>query len=547
MKSEDLKLDELVQFSEGRLDLHGRRLVIHSLNAFAQLRKDLIEMMGLEQARRILTRFGYFWGQADAAAMKRIFHWDDLSEWLRAGLRLMSLQGVTQATLKSLEMGQEGEGNFRMEVLWHRSGEAEEHLIEFGPTDFPVCRMLSGYASGYVSFCLGRDIFFIEQKCRAKGDRVCSAIGMDAASWGKELKSSLPYFQAADIQGKIRDLTRELRRKSREVARQRRQLDLIDQSPKPSLVEVRSRSFRRVLDLASRAAPFDSSILITGESGVGKEVLARHIHALSHRAKGAFLAVNCGALPETLLESELFGHKMGAFTGAVRDRVGLFEQANQGTLFLDEIGDISPAMQIKLLRVLQEKEIMRVGESRTRKVDVRVLAATNQDLAQAIQSGKFREDLYYRLRVIEIEVPPLRERVEDILPLVRYFVERFSKKMKRPQLRLDATCLDYLQAYPWPGNVRELENAIERAAVMCKDEVIRPEDLPPSVVEASSRRSEGASGPVLSRTLAEVEAAHIQAVLERVDGNRSRAATILGISPTTLWRKLKQQEAAAAP
>ena len=211
------------------------------------------------------------------------------------------------------------------------------------------------------------------------------------------------------------------------------------------MVEVHSESFRRVLDLAGRAAPFDSSILITGETGVGKEVLARHIHKASARAAHQMLSVNCAALPESLLESELFGHKAGAFTGAIEDRAGLFEQARNGTLFLDEIGDISAAMQTKLLRVLQEHEIMRVGESRPRKIDVRVIAATNRDLDEAVRSGRFREDLLYRLRVIEIHVPPLRDRREDILPLARHFVEKFSRDLKLPGLRLDATCVDTLQ------------------------------------------------------------------------------------------------------
>ncbi|HOE12445.1 MAG TPA: sigma-54-dependent Fis family transcriptional regulator [bacterium] len=535
MKASDLELKELIEFGDGRIDLQGRRLVLHSINAFAQLRRDLLEMVGLERMRRILTRFGYFWGQADAAAMKRVFEWDNVMEWLKAGPRLHTIQGVARSVVKSIRLD-ESSGRFRMEVIWHDSGEAEEQLLELGKTDYPICRMLAGYASGYCSFCVGRDVYFIEEKCRAKGDRVCSAIGMDRDSWGEELKTVLPYFQSEDIQRTIRNLTRELRRKTREVAQQRKRLDLLERQVNPSFVEVHSASFRRVLDLAGRIAPFDTSVLITGESGVGKEVLARYIHSLSTRSKQVFVGVNCGALPETLLESELFGHKAGAFTGATRDRVGLFEQAQKGTVFLDEIGDVSPAMQLKLLRVLQEKEIMRVGESIPRKIDIRVISATNRDLSEAIREGRFREDLYYRLGVIEIEVPPLRERKEDILSLVRHFVQKFSRKFQLPELRLDATCLDILQAYSWPGNVRELENAIERAAVLSRDGVILPECLPPAI-----QRS-GFSGIPSGRatsTLAEVENNYIRAVLKQTGGNRTKAADILGISPATLWRKLK--------
>jgi DNA-binding NtrC family response regulator/predicted hydrocarbon binding protein len=534
LKADELKLEEIVKFGEGVLDLHGRRLVLHSLDAFAQTRKDLAEMVGLDQTRRILTRFGYFWGNADAAAMKRIFTWHSLTEWLKAGPRMHTLQGVTRAVVRSLAID-EAAGRFNMEVIWHDSGEAEEHLLELGRSTEPVCWMLVGYASGYASFCMGRNVYFVERKCRGVGDRVCMAVGKDEASWGDEIKASLPYFRAEDIQGKVMALTVELRKKTQELARQRRKLSAL--LPQPvEFVEVRSESYRRALDLATRLASFDTSVLITGETGVGKEVLARHIHGLSPRREGPFVAVNCGALPETLLESELFGHKAGSFTGAAQDRAGLFEEARKGTLLLDEIGDVSPATQLKILRVLQEKEIVRVGENTPRRIDVRVIAATNRDLQKAIREGAFREDLYYRLGVVEIRVPPLRERQEDILPLARHFVRQVGKRLDMPNLSLDATCLDYLMGYPWPGNVRELENAIERAAVLCREGRILPECLPPQVLH-------GATGPThadpLSRTLARVEEDHIRAVLERVHGNRAKAAKALGISATTLWRRMK--------
>jgi len=539
MKAEDLKLDELVDFAEGRLALHERRLVLHAIHAFAQFRKDLVDTIGMDQARRMLTRFGYFWGHADAAAMKRIFVWDSTIEWLKAGPRLHTLQGVTKALVKSLEWD-EAAGRFAMEVTWHDSGEAEEHLAELGPTDHPVCWMLVGYASGYASFCLGKDIYFIEDRCKAKGDRVCSAEGRDRESWGDTLEPHLAYFQGDDIQGKVRQLSAELRRRTRELARQRQRLSALEHPAKPMFVEIRSEPFRRVVDLAGRVARFDSAVLITGETGTGKEVLARYIHQLSLRSDGPFVAVNCGALPETLLESELFGHRAGAFTGAIDDRVGLFEQAEGGTILLDEIGDISPATQLKILRVLQEKEILPVGQSQPRKIDVRVLAATNKDLTEAIRQGRFREDLFYRLRVIEIDVPPLRQRREDILPLARYFVKQLAKKLKLPDVRLDSTCLDYLQAYAWPGNVRELENALERAVVLCTDGVILPEHLPPHIVHAHLATDDGQLGP--ARSLADVEQRHIHTVLKMVGGNRTRAAKILGISTATLWRKLKREQ-----
>jgi len=536
VKAQDLKLEEIIDFKEGSLSLHGRRLVIHSIHAFAQLRRDLIENFGIEQARHIFTRFGFYGGNADAAAMKRIFKWDNILEWIKAGPRMHLLQGVTNVVTKSLQVDQE-QGRFYMEVDWPNSGEAEEHLIEFGKADQCICWMLVGYASGYATFCLKRNVFFVEQKCVAQGDRICSAVGKDQDSWGEELKPYLPYFLEVDnIQEKIQELTVQLKHKTRELASQRKRLKELIQNENDEFVEVRSPSFQHVLDLAHRVAQFDSSLVITGESGVGKEILARYIHKRSTRSGGKFVAINCSALPETLLESELFGHKAGAFTGAIRDRIGLFEQAQKGTILLDEIGDVSPAMQRKLLRVLQEQEIMRVGESTPRNIDVRVMAATNRNLAEEIKKGRFREDLYYRLAVVEIVVPPLRERRDDILPLTRLFVKQFAKKLHLPQLRLDAGCLDYLLEYSWPGNVRELENAMERAAVLCRNNTISPEYLPPAVTQSAAASLAAQS---TNRTLAQVENGYIQSVLELVNQNQTRAAAILGISTTTLWRKLK--------
>ena len=538
MKAKDLKLEEIIDFSQGKIHLHERRLVMHSIHAFAQLRKDLMEKIGLERTRRTFTRFGYYWGQADAAAMKRIFKWDNLEEWIKAGPRMHTIQGVTNSAVKSLKIDEQT-GCFQMDLVWRDSGEVDEHLLAFGKSENPTCWMLVGYASGYATFCLGHDIYFIEQKCRAKGDRVCTATGKDVESWGKEIEPHLKYFQKTEsIQQEILSLSKELKSKTNELARQRKKVEQLENISKGSFAEVHSKSFQDVLVLANRVAPFDTSVLITGESGSGKEIMARYIHKLSLRADKSFLGINCGALPETLLESELFGHKAGSFTGAISDRVGIFEQAQGGTIFLDEIGDISSAMQVKLLRVLQEKEFIRVGESKPRKIDVRIMAATNQDLSQAIRNGKFREDLYYRLGVFEIEVPPLRDRTDDILPLARYFIKQLSKKLKMPNLRLEATCLDYLISYSWPGNVREMENALERAAVLSQKGVILPESLPPTIIHSDSVRSQ--STKLIKRTLAEVEQDHIQAVLELTGNNRSRAAKVLGISPTTLWRKTSE-------
>ncbi len=538
MKSADLRLEDLVSFGDGTIGLHGRRLVLHGVDAMAQYRHDLLDMLGPDQARRVLTRFGYFSGQADAAAVRRIYPSIELREWIKAGPRMHALMGVTRAVVKSLKTDTVS-GDFRMELSWHRSAEAEEHLAQAGPSSEPICWILVGYASGFASYCWQEPVYFVETHCRAAGSRVCRALGQNASAWGAELQPHLPYFQADDIKGRIQTLTLELRERTREVAAQRKSLHALESLAFPAFPEVHSRCFTHVLEVARQSARFDASVLLTGESGTGKEVLARHIHRLSPRSQGPFVAINCSAIPETLLESELFGHAAGAFTGARGDRIGLFEQAQHGTIFLDEIAEMPRALQVKLLRVLQEREVQRVGENVPRKIDVRVIAATNRDVAQAVRDDTFRADLYYRLAVMVIELPPLRKRRPDILHLARHFLQRAQRKLAIPNLRLHPSCVAPLETYGWPGNVRELENAIEHAAVLSSTDTILPEHLPSAVTRPLSLAVVVAPS-TQPRTLAEVEAGYIQAVLEYTGGNQSQAAKLLGISFTTLWRRLKR-------
>ncbi len=536
MFANDLHLSEIVEFNEGEINLQGRRLLLHDLHAISELKDDLMEMVGIEQTRKVLTRFGYWWGKADAAAMKRIFKWNSIEELLKAGPRILALAGATRAVIKHLTVEP-----FHMEILFHESAEVNEAITSQEPAKYPTCWILCGHASGYASYCLNREIYFIEEQCVSKGEHICLAKGREKESWGEQFDSHLSIYELKDIQNRVEQLSESLRRKSSQLNEQRK--NAIVKNPAPSPVtqpEIRSTSYMRVLHLAERVAPYDSALLITGETGTGKEVLARHIHSLSNRRNNTFLPINCGALPESLLESELFGHTAGAFTGANRERAGIFEDAAGGTVFLDEIGDISPALQVKLLRVLQEHEIVRVGENRARAVDVRIMAATNRDLHQMILQDKFREDLYYRLAVVEIHTPPLRERVEDILPLARHFVKNFANSLKMPQLRLDASCLDYLQEYNWPGNIRELENAIERAALLCTGNVILPENL--SLRSNYLKYSVPASNEKNTLSLEQLEQRHITSVLKLTQGNQRKACEILGISPATLWRKLKHQK-----
>jgi transcriptional regulator with PAS, ATPase and Fis domain len=298
---------------------------------------------------------------------------------------------------------------------------------------------------------------------------------------------------------------------------------------------------RELMALAIRIAPLDSTVLITGESGVGKERLARWLHRASRRPHGPFVAVNCGAFADTLLDSELFGHVRGAFTGALNDRLGVFEAAQGGTLFLDEIGDVSPAMQVKLLRVIQEREVCRVGETKARPVDVRLMAAANRDLKHEVAQHRFRQDLYYRLCVIEVNFPPLRERPEDLRTLAHEFLSQAIRRLRRPILEYAPTTLEQILRYPWPGNVRELEHAIERACAVTAGPLIEVGDLPPSVRHAPALGDRAGE----HRPLREREREHILAVLARNHGDRRRTATDLCISLSTLKRKLRGRGRAA--
>jgi len=300
----------------------------------------------------------------------------------------------------------------------------------------------------------------------------------------------------------------------------------------------KSQAMQQVFDLAARVAETDSSVLLTGESGTGKEVVARLIHFRSPRANAPFVTVNCSAIPENLLESELFGHKKGAFTGALYTKRGSLELANGGTFFLDEIGDMKVEMQAKILRVLEEKKVKKLGSEEAMLVDVRIIAATNKDLGVEINEGRFREDLFYRLNIVQISIPPLRGHKVDIPILARHFLRGFSTEMKKPVADFSEEALSLMISYDWPGNVRELKNTVERSVIFASPgEMIRTSHFPPQLrVEMAQRITSPAK---VFKTLAAAELDHIKEVLVACDGNRGKAAEILGISPSTIWRKLQ--------
>jgi DNA-binding NtrC family response regulator len=302
----------------------------------------------------------------------------------------------------------------------------------------------------------------------------------------------------------------------------------------------KSRRFIEILKLAEQVGPTDSTVLIGGESGTGKEVLARYLHDASNRTGGPFLSINCGALPETLLESELFGHVKGSFTGAVRDKQGLFAAARGGTFFMDEVGEMPASLQVKLLRVLQQREVIPVGATDAIPVDVRIIAATNRDLEEEVRRGNFRSDLFYRLNVIAIDLPPLRDRRDDVILLIDAFLQSMAPDGEAPKA-LSAEAMDAVMVYEWPGNVRELQNALEHAVVLTNGSLIEPQHLPDRITRQKKEplvADRGQPNPSLDL----IERAYIMFVLQAEGGNKTRAAEVLGIDPSTLYRKLSRYE-----
>jgi DNA-binding NtrC family response regulator len=544
---ERLDLREVLDFrpDQGIIRLHEQRVVILSAAAMGLLRKELIDTLGLETARRLMLRFGYADGYHDAVSLRDRSKWANPLEGLRAGAVLHRLEGIMRADVIRVEHDA-ASGRFEEDVLWHDSYVAEQHLHHYGKSNAPMCWSLVGYASGYASACLGQEIYFRETECLAQGAPKCSVIGKDVQSWGDAHEGLRFDFHGADLGREVERLRevvhrrlQELDRRERHVAKRERELNLLRERVARHAASKHfiagSTAMQDVLELAGRVAPLDTTVLVCGESGTGKEFIVRMIHDQSPRAGGPFVSINCAALTETLLESELFGHVRGAFTGAVRDKAGLFEVAGDGTLFLDEIGEVAPTVQAKLLRALQEREIRRVGAERNIKVNSRIVAATNRDLRAAVDAGTFREDLYFRLGAFVITVPPLRERREDIPSLVHDFLGRAATRVKKEVKSVSAEAMTALMHYGWPGNVRELEHAIERAVIVARGTSVKVRELPPEISQKTRLRSTDDSLDLQGQ-----ERAMIERALERFRGNRREAADALKISTVTLWRKMKQ-------
>ncbi|WP_292937904.1 sigma-54-dependent Fis family transcriptional regulator [Noviherbaspirillum sp.] len=547
----DLDLRRLVRFSaeDGTIWLAEHRMVLLHTAALAGLRKELLNTVGLEHARRVLTRMGYASGVRDAELAKKLRAEQSVVDAFVVGPQLHMLEGSVKVKPISIDMDVAA-GRFYGEFQWDNSWEAESHIKEFGPQKEPVCWMLLGYASGYTTTFMGKFILFKEVKCVACGDPHCYIVGKPAEEW-PDAAEHMVYYEADSIVSRLLELKTQVDALRSSLEQQRQVDNMIGSSP----------AFQRAYDLVLKAAKTNVTVLLTGETGVGKERFARALHDMSKRAERPFVAVNCAALPHDLIESELFGVEKGAFTGAHATRVGKFERAEGGTLFLDEIGELPLAAQAKILRVLQEGEIERLGDDQTRKVNVRIVAATNVELQQAVKDGRFRADLFYRLNVYPIEIPPLRERALDIPPLVNAMVEKFNAVHGKRVAGITDKAMKALKAYQWPGNVRELENMIERGIILAPaDGWIELDHLFPSLSESEMRdigiSEQGAlteSRPLEQERLCEafitsgmsldeIESMLLREAVDRSSGNLAGAARMLGLTRPQLTYRLKRNQ-----
>lgn len=457
-------LSECLHFSpgDGRIWLNDQRMLLVHSSSFGQLRRELIDMVGLEKARGLLTRAGYVSGIRDAHFVSTQWASADAESIFFAGTKLHALEGVVKVETIRFEFDTE-KGLYDGEFLWHHSSEDEEHIASYGIGAYPACWQELGYAMGYVSGLIGSLVIFREVECRSMGHSICRVIGKSAELW-PDAEEDLRYINVS----------------STELPSTPNRTPISKPVP-PQITSERtmvgaSAAFTAANHALNKVANTQATVLFSGESGVGKELFASRLHTLSPRHSGPFIAFNCAAIPENLMEAELFGVEKGAFTGATASRPGRFERADGGTLFLDEIGSLNLAGQSKLLRVLQEREVERVGGTRGITVDVRVVAATNVDLKAAINEGTFREDLFYRLNVFPIAIPPLRERRSDIPLLISYFYDYYCQLHDRHPDGITRKASMALLNYDFPGNIRELQNIIERGVIAAEDE--EPIDIP---------------------------------------------------------------------
>ena len=444
--------------SDGRIWLDDQRMLLVHAKALGALRKELIAHVGTDAARGYMTRMGYSAGVCDAQLARKVRMKASLNDMFVVGPQMHCLEGIGLSEVVRLDIDIE-RGIHYGEFLWTSSVEDEENMRHFVVDTEPACWMQTGYASGYSTEFMGRPVLYREVECMSMGQMSCRIVGKLVEDWDDEAKKDMCYLMPEVMVSPPAPLARQPSATARPTTGTGDLDNPVGISP----------GFNAVLHLLKKVAPTQATVLFLGESGVGKEVFARMLHRWSSRHAKPFIALNCAAIPENLIESELFGVERGAFTGASQSRAGRFERADGGTLFLDEIGTLSFGAQSKLLRVLQEGEVERVGDSSTRKINVRVIAATNVNLREEVKQGNFREDLFFRLNVFPIRILPLRERREDIPLLMAHFLTRFNHRHGRHLTGFTQRAVDAMLSYDWPGNVRELENIIERGVILASD------------------------------------------------------------------------------
>jgi two-component system, NtrC family, response regulator HydG len=448
--------------NDGRIWLDEHRMLLVHAKALGTMRREMIEILGMDVARRLLTRMGYQSGTYDAQMARKVRPKTSLKDMFAVGPQMHCLEGIGLSEPVRLDFDVE-KGEHYGEFLWTHQVEDEEHVRHFPIGTEPSCWMQIGYASGYATEFMGRQILYREVECQSMGQPACRIVGMPVEAWGNEGQQDLQHLMPAALRGDAM---------STAVSAARKPVLLSADAPDSAQPVGISPGFNSVLHMVQRVAPTNATVLFLGESGVGKEVFARMLHRLSSRSQKPFVAVNCASIPEQLIESELFGAERGAYTGATHSRAGRFERADGGTLFLDEIGTLSAGAQGNLLRALQEGEIERLGDSQTRRVDVRVIAATNVDLRAEVVAGRFREDLFFRLNVFPIRVTPVRERREDIPLLMTHFLGKFNRLHGRRLTGFTQRAVDAVMSYDWPGNIRELENVIERGVILAAENTV---------------------------------------------------------------------------
>lgn len=541
-------LTEVLHFAlgDGRIWLNDQRVVLMQSSVLGRIRQEIIDAFGTDTARAMFMRIGYMQGVRDAELIQKRWPQEDLTHALAAGPRVHTLEGFVKVTTKHFEFDSD-RGTYFGEFLWDDSSEAAEHLASYGVSTQPVCWLQTGYPSGYTSKLFGKPVIFREVECVGMGAKRCTVIGQNAEAWEKDAPER-EYFGL----GWKNHRTYAAPRQAAPAEE-----GFVPQVDSNDVVVGVSASFMRTRHLLEKVAATDATVLFVGESGVGKELFSRQLHELSARANGPFIAINCAAIPDNLVESELFGVDKGAFTGATSSRAGYFERASGGTLFLDEVASLAYSAQGKLLRALQEREIERVGGSHTITVNVRVVAASNVDLAKEVAAGRFRQDLYFRLCVFPVAIPPLRERRDDIPLLMAHFLQLYSARHGRNIRGFTRRATEALLKYDYPGNIRELQNLIERGTVYADNDghidVVHlfsgSELLPPFSVRLSEtgridQRPFSDDGredaPTDSRSFEDLERAAYRAALERHDGNVTRAARDLKLSRASLDYRLRK-------